>query len=28
MKIGILGAGEIGRRLADGFIGLEHTVKT
>ena len=27
MKIGILGSGDVGRRLADGFIELEHTVK-
>ena len=27
MKIGILGSGDVGRRLADGFIGLGHTVK-
>ena len=27
MKIGILGSGDVGRRLADGFIELGHTVK-
>lgn len=27
MKIGIIGSGEVGRRLADGFIELGHTVK-
>ncbi|MFL6472133.1 MAG: NAD(P)-binding domain-containing protein [Nitrososphaeraceae archaeon] len=26
-EIGILGSGDVGRRLADGFIELEHTVK-
>jgi predicted dinucleotide-binding enzyme len=27
MKIGILGSGEVGRRLADGFIEFGHTIK-
>ena len=27
MKIGIIGSGDVGQRLADGFIGLGHTVK-
>jgi 8-hydroxy-5-deazaflavin:NADPH oxidoreductase len=27
MKIGILGSGDVGRRLADGFIELGHVVK-
>jgi 8-hydroxy-5-deazaflavin:NADPH oxidoreductase len=27
MKIGILGSGDVGHRLADGFIDLGHTVK-
>jgi predicted dinucleotide-binding enzyme len=27
MKIGILGSGDVGRRLGDGFIELGHTVK-
>lgn len=27
MKIGILGSGEVGLRLGDGFVGLGHTVK-
>ncbi len=27
MKIGILGSGDVGRRLGDGFIELDHTVK-
>jgi predicted dinucleotide-binding enzyme len=27
MKIGILGSGDVGRRLADGFIELRDTVK-
>jgi predicted dinucleotide-binding enzyme len=27
MKIGILGSGDVGRKLADGFIELGHTVK-
>ncbi len=27
MKIGILGSGDVGRRLADGFIELGHSVK-
>jgi predicted dinucleotide-binding enzyme len=27
MKIGILGSGDVGRRLVDGFIELGHTVK-
>jgi 8-hydroxy-5-deazaflavin:NADPH oxidoreductase len=27
MKIGILGSGDVGRRLADGFIELGHIVK-
>ena len=27
MKIGILGSAYVGRRLADGFIELGHTVK-
>jgi predicted dinucleotide-binding enzyme len=27
MKIGILGSGDVGRRLADGFIELGHTIK-
>jgi len=27
MKIGVLGSGDAGRRLADGFIELGHTVK-
>jgi 8-hydroxy-5-deazaflavin:NADPH oxidoreductase len=27
MKIGIIGSGDVGRRLADGFIELGHTVK-
>lgn len=27
MKIGIIGSGEVGQRLADGFIELGHTVK-
>jgi predicted dinucleotide-binding enzyme len=27
MKIGILGSGDVGRRLGDGFIELGHSVK-
>jgi predicted dinucleotide-binding enzyme len=27
MKIGILGSGDVGRRLGDGFIGLGHSIK-
>ncbi|HZT35854.1 MAG TPA: NAD(P)-binding domain-containing protein, partial [Nitrososphaera sp.] len=27
MKIGIIGSGEVGQRLGDGFIELGHTVK-
>jgi 8-hydroxy-5-deazaflavin:NADPH oxidoreductase len=27
MKIGIIGSGDVGQRLADGFIELGHTVK-
>jgi predicted dinucleotide-binding enzyme len=27
MKIGILGSGDVGRKLADGFIELGHQVK-
>jgi len=27
MKIGIIGSGEVGRRLTDGFIRLGHTVQ-
>ncbi|MBV9176432.1 MAG: NAD(P)-binding domain-containing protein [Nitrososphaeraceae archaeon] len=27
MKIGVLGSGEVGRRLGDGFIELGHLVK-
>ena len=27
MNIGILGSGDVGRRLGDGFIGLGHNVK-
>jgi predicted dinucleotide-binding enzyme len=27
MKVGIIGSGEVGRRLADGFIELGHQVK-
>ena len=27
MKIGILGSGDVGRRLGDGFIELGNTVK-
>jgi predicted dinucleotide-binding enzyme len=27
MNIGILGSGDVGRRLGDGFIELGHTVK-
>lgn len=27
MKIGVLGSGEVGRRLADGLIGLGHSVE-
>ncbi len=27
MKIGVLGSGDVGRRLGDGFIELGHTVK-
>ncbi len=27
MKIGILGSGEVGQKLADGFIAIGHTVK-
>jgi 8-hydroxy-5-deazaflavin:NADPH oxidoreductase len=27
MKIGILGSGDVGRRLGDGFIELGHMVK-
>ncbi|MDQ6668483.1 MAG: NAD(P)-binding domain-containing protein [Thermoproteota archaeon] len=27
MKIGILGSGDVGRRLADGFIELGNTIK-
>ena len=27
MKIGILGSGDVGRRLGDGFIELRHIVK-
>jgi 8-hydroxy-5-deazaflavin:NADPH oxidoreductase len=27
MKIGIMGSGDVGQRLADGFIELGHTVK-
>ncbi|MEM2759170.1 MAG: NAD(P)-binding domain-containing protein [Nitrososphaerales archaeon] len=27
MKIGILGSGDVGRKLGDGFIELKHTVK-
>ena len=27
MKIGILGSGDVGRKLADGFIELGHTVQ-
>ncbi|MGV8107772.1 MAG: NAD(P)-binding domain-containing protein [Nitrososphaerota archaeon] len=26
MKIGILGSGDVGRRLADGFIELGHKI--
>jgi len=28
MKIGILGSGDVGRRLGDGFIELGHMVKS
>ena len=28
MKIGILGSGEVGQRLADGFIELGHKSKS
>jgi 8-hydroxy-5-deazaflavin:NADPH oxidoreductase len=27
MKIGVLGSGDVGRRLSDGFIELGHIVK-
>ena len=27
MKIGVIGSGDVGQRLADGFIDLGHTVK-
>lgn len=27
MKIGIIGSGDVGQRLADGFIELGHAVK-
>jgi 8-hydroxy-5-deazaflavin:NADPH oxidoreductase len=27
MKIGILGSGDVGRRLGNGFVELGHTVK-
>lgn len=27
MQIGILGSGEVGQKLADGFIAIGHTVK-
>ncbi len=27
MKIGVLGSGEVGQKLADGFIAIGHTVK-
>jgi hypothetical protein len=26
MKIGILGSGDVGRRLGDGFLELDHIV--
>jgi predicted dinucleotide-binding enzyme len=27
MKIGILGSGDVGKKLGDGFIEIGHTVK-